>query len=223
MLRSDDSAFLSGSPFDRLAWLAVPLLAGALALGCTPKIGDECSVSTNCSATGDRLCDTTQPGGYCTLFNCEPGTCPADSVCINFGTTLAAGPGCTPSQGNSPYQRSFCMANCSGTSDCRPGYECLDLSGSEASKTSFPTLGAVLADSSGNGKVCAVNPYRFTGGSAGGPTGSDDVGVCVGDNGGARSVAQGGSGGASGGGGASGEAGDTSAGSGASGDGGVGG
>src|SRR3954471_3527169 len=117
MLRSDDSAFSSRSPFTRVARLAPGfarlVVAAALALGCTPKIGDDCSVSTNCSTTGDRLCDVTQPGGYCTKFNCEPGGWPEDSVCVTFGTELAPVQGCKPSQANSPYKRSFCMANCS--------------------------------------------------------------------------------------------------------------
>src|SRR5690242_18467125 len=48
-----------------------------VATGCKPKIGDECKTSTDCSVTGDRLCDITQPSGYCTIFNCEePGSCP---------------------------------------------------------------------------------------------------------------------------------------------------
>ncbi len=72
--------------------MAFILAAAGLALGCTPKIGDDCTVSTNCSTTGDRLCDVTQPGGYCTTFNCEPGSCPEDSVCVNFGTTLSPVP-----------------------------------------------------------------------------------------------------------------------------------
>src|SRR3954471_21040736 len=186
MLRSDDSAFSSGSPFTRLAILAIGLVvaSGALALGCTPKIGDSCTVSTNCSAAGDRLCDVTQPGGYCTVFNCEPGTCPEDSVCINFGSTLSSvSPAqCTPAQGPSPYQRSFCMASCGSDSDCRGGYTCLDLKG----VTPNP-LGAVLAESSGDGRVCAVTPHQTPAlagvGGAGGAGGTTqyvgvDTGVC---------------------------------------------
>jgi len=132
----------------RLARLAVGFAAvtGALALGCTPKIGDDCTVSTNCSTTGDRLCDVTQPGGYCTAFNCEPGSCPEDSVCVNFGTMLSPVAGCTPSQANSPYKRSFCMATCGEDNDCRDGYRCL-------APTEF---NAVLAEHAGGSKVCAV-------------------------------------------------------------------
>ncbi len=161
MPASDHSAFSSRSPFAWLSCLSFVssrssfwggLALASLALGCSPKIGDECTVSTNCSPTGDRLCDITQPGGYCTIFNCEPDTCPGDSSCINFGTNLSpVGPACTPSQGNSPYQRSFCMEQCESDSDCRSGYACRDLSGSPPNP-----LGAVLAEYSRSGKVCVV-------------------------------------------------------------------
>ena len=147
MQRSDHSAFLTGSPFSRLALLALYVSGAALALGCTPKIGDECTVSTNCSVSGDRLCDITQPNGYCTVFNCEPDTCPEDSECINFGTSSPVD-SCTPSQGISPYQRSFCMASCSSDADCRGGYACLYAK----------DIGAVLAENSRSGPVCAVKP-----------------------------------------------------------------
>jgi len=219
MLRSDHSAFSSGSPFLRLAQLGVGLVTAALALGCTPKIGDDCTVSTNCSTTGDRLCDITQPGGYCTKFNCEPGGCPEDSVCVNFGTTLSAYPraGCEPSQANSPYKRSFCMANCSSGGDCRDGYACIK-----------PVeFGAVLAEhDNSDQKVCAV--ARTTGApDAGAELTSNDV--CIGSDagppadGGASST--GGSSGVGGAGGNSGAAGDSagSAGDSAAGDGGTGG
>src|SRR5882724_5561551 len=133
MLASDHSAFLShGVCPSRTLLLWVVFGAMALAVGCSPKIGDKCTVSTDCSATGDRLCDITEPGGYCTVFNCEPDNCPDDAACINFGATLSLGtpnttlPGCTVSQGDSPYQRSFCMASCATGGDCRGGYQCLD-------------------------------------------------------------------------------------------------
>src|SRR5690348_74537 len=46
------------------------LAAALIAVGCLPKIGDHCTTSLDCSQTGQRLCDTTQPDGYCTVFNC---------------------------------------------------------------------------------------------------------------------------------------------------------
>ena len=177
MLRSDHSAFstlLPGLP-QPLSLLAAVLLA-AFAFGCTPKIGDGCTTSTNCSAQGDRLCDTTEPGGYCTLFNCEPGGCPDDSLCINFGTQLSPVNQCSTSQGNSPYQQSFCMAPCSSNGDCRGGYACLDLSGKpKADGSPGNYVGAVLADDHGDGKVCAAAALGVP------PDLNMASGVCTGD------------------------------------------
>ena len=51
--------------------------------GCKPKIGEDCATSTDCSISGDRLCDVTQPGGYCTVFNCEPNTVPRPRRCAS--------------------------------------------------------------------------------------------------------------------------------------------
>src|SRR5438874_282901 len=111
---------LSAAPV-RVAALAA--LAVALGIGCKPKIGDGCAVSTDCSVNGDRLCDTTQPGGYCTVFNCEPGTCPADqSVCVAFHDQVCADP-----RSSERFERTFCMRTCDDDSDCRGGqYACLD-------------------------------------------------------------------------------------------------
>jgi len=184
--------------------ICLPALTGALALGCTPKIGDDCTVSTNCSTTGDRLCDVTQPGGYCTKFNCEPGSCPEDSVCVNFGTKLSPIPGCTPSQANSPYKRSFCMASCGSDGDCRGGYKCL-------APTDF---NAVLAEHSSGNKVCAVPPKPV-------PTGTSNE-VCIGSDAGVG-PAEGGSSSTAGSGGGAGTGGTGAADGGAAGDGGAGG
>jgi hypothetical protein len=220
MLRSDHSAFSSGLPLTWLAWLALGLVTALSALGCKPQIGDKCTVSTNCSTTGDRLCDVTQPDGYCTKFNCEPGSCPEDSLCVNFGTDLSPLEGCAPSQGNSPYKRSFCMASCGSDGDCRPGYRCL-----------LPTdFYAVLAEHSSGQRVCAV-PAKA-------PPSETSNEVCVGSDagpeaggssstagsGGASGSSQGGSSSSSAGNGASGAAEGGAAGDGgASGDGGTGG
>jgi len=107
----------------RLSW-AIPLCA--LILGCAPKIGKSCTLSTDCSQLGDRLCDTTQPEGYCTIFNCEPDTCP-DSACVGFYAQLD--PACrTSDDGRTPrFERTFCMAPCSSDSSCRDGYQCVEL------------------------------------------------------------------------------------------------
>lgn len=87
----------------------------ALALGaCAPEIGDECKTSLDCSSQGSRLCDRTQPHGYCTLRGCEQGTCPEESVCVKF----------RPQQER--LSTTWCMAKCDGDGDCRSdeGYRC---------------------------------------------------------------------------------------------------
>ena len=122
----------------------------ALSFGCAPKIGDECETSVDCSQGGERLCDITQPGGYCTVFNCEPDSCPDDSVCIAFAAQPSAHPACQISDGLSRFSRSFCMASCSSNSDCRSGYQCLDVS------VENNDWGAVLLDDDESGKVCIV-------------------------------------------------------------------
>ena len=182
MLTRDHSAFSTRLPLGPLRpGVLLALLLAAFAFGCTPKIGDSCTTSTNCSASGDRLCDITQPGGYCTIFNCEPGTCPDNSVCINFGTRLSPANDCSLSNSNSPYQRSFCMAPCSSPGDCRGGYDCVNLSGklTDGNGKSIPPngVGAVLADSSGDGRVCVPKtPEGVKDVAAGTPSG-----VCNGD------------------------------------------
>jgi hypothetical protein len=104
------------------------LLALASALACQPRIGDDCLVDLDCSQIGDRICDSTQPGGYCTQFNCGPTSCPEDeSICVAFGNTPSAAYGCGNLGRGSPYVRNFCMQRCEKAADCRDGYECLDV------------------------------------------------------------------------------------------------
>lgn len=121
---------------------AAVLAIAALAIGCTPKIGDDCSSSADCSVQGDRLCDTTQPGGYCTIFNCEPGTCPEDeAVCVAFNDSVCDDPLRTPR-----FRRTFCMKRCDDDGDCRNGYACVDM-GDAVVDIDPPTR-----------KVCVVRP-----------------------------------------------------------------
>jgi hypothetical protein len=106
--------------FERLVLLA------ALALGCQPSIGDHCVQSTDCSTTGTRLCDTSQPNGYCTIFNCEPNACPTGSGCI---VTNISALGCEYDDRHAPsrFSRQLCLKTCGQTSDCREseGYACI--------------------------------------------------------------------------------------------------
>ncbi len=105
---------------------------GAVA-GCKPEVGDECTISTDCSITGDRLCDTSQPGGYCTIFNCDATSCPEESVCVEFHPS------------STRFARRFCVRVCDAPSECRPGYVCV-----------APTErdGVVISSDPQSGKVC---------------------------------------------------------------------
>lgn len=89
------------------------MVAAALLVGCRPEVGDSCKLSTDCSITGDRLCDTSQPEGYCTIFNCEPGSCPDEAICVEFHGSAER------------FARRFCLRECEGSSDCREGYVCV--------------------------------------------------------------------------------------------------
>ena len=99
---------------DRHGLLAV-LLACALmgGTGCKPIIGDACVTSIDCSEDGDRVCDRTFPGGYCTIVDCEPNACPSEAVCVQFFEDVHA--------------RNYCMRQCKKNSDCeRSTYECVE-------------------------------------------------------------------------------------------------
>jgi hypothetical protein len=127
------------------ATFAVVLLLGAAA--CGDEIGDECSLSTDCSSQGDRICDISSPGGYCTVIGCDFDTCPDEAVCVRFfsvGTTnhpcdpltedIDGTDACTDDEACTlkgycvprTAEVRFCMRTCGGGDDCRDGYECRD-------------------------------------------------------------------------------------------------
>lgn len=115
--------------------------------GCAPGIGDECVTSNDCSQSGERQCDVTQRDGYCTVFNCEPNSCPDESVCIVFGAAVSPLPACADASRLSRVHRSSCMASCESNDDCRTGYVCTDLGRKDN------PWGAIVAGR-GSGKVC---------------------------------------------------------------------
>jgi len=88
------------------------LLTATAVMGCQDHIGDACSGSADCSVTGERQCDLAQPGGYCTVFSCDPDTCPEGS-CVEwrFIPTRTA--------------ETWCMQGCSDDGICRGGYFCV--------------------------------------------------------------------------------------------------
>lgn len=77
-----------------------------LFFSCSKEIGDPCSSNVDCGS--NRICDTSQPGGYCTISPCRPGDCPSGSECIEFEPQI-----------------SYCMESCSDSSQCRKGYVCV--------------------------------------------------------------------------------------------------
>lgn len=126
--------------------LTLALAALVAAAGCGDQIGDNCSISSECSPQGDRFCDTTQPGGYCTVIGCDFGTCPEEAVCVRFFPVGNRSSVCDSQSedvttdncsfdeictlGNYCAPRSaeirFCMKSCGGNGDCRGAYECRD-------------------------------------------------------------------------------------------------
>ena len=127
--------------------LAVLVAAlGYGALGCGNEIGDKCVTSADCSPDGDRTCDSTSKGGYCTIRGCDYNTCPEESACIRFFTGNFTNRSCDPATedvatddcsldelcsivGKCVPRNSevrFCMKTCDSSDDCRDGYECRD-------------------------------------------------------------------------------------------------
>ena len=95
--------------------LPIFFVISAMMVGCAPGIGDSCSVSADCSVNGDRICDTAQPNGYCTVRGCDPDTCPDSALCVEwrFDPPRTA--------------ETWCMQSCSNDGDCRrgAGYRCV--------------------------------------------------------------------------------------------------
>jgi hypothetical protein len=92
-------------------WLGLTSL-GPLLAACGHEIGDGCATSLDCSAQNSRLCDRTQPGGYCTISPCERGTCPSESTCVEFRPT------------EERLAVTYCMRECANDGDCRDEYRC---------------------------------------------------------------------------------------------------
>ena len=93
--------------------LGIALLLAAVAItGCAQNIGDSCSGSSDCSQTGERQCDLAQPGGYCTVFSCDPDTCP-EGACVEWRFI--------PSR----TAETWCMQTCGGDGNCRNDYYCV--------------------------------------------------------------------------------------------------
>ena len=126
-----------------------PLLV--FALGCGAEIGDSCSQNTDCDPQGTRICDQSQPDGYCTIESCDEDTCPEEAICVRFFpapflTRSCADPGdcapdelclsdgfCTPLS----TERRYCVRRCGTDGACRDGYQCqrTGIGGTELAQT----------------------------------------------------------------------------------------
>lgn len=151
----------SGGDTKVRALMVARIFASTLLLclaACTSEIGDDCTTSSECATTdSSRICITQLlegfPGGYCTIFNCEPGSCPGEASCIGFRTSLANDEPCEGSFASTRLQRSYCMRTCSNDSDCRSGYACVDVDQDEN-----PWGATVLEEGSRRerSKICTV-------------------------------------------------------------------
>lgn len=128
---------------------SLALLAALCA--CQPEIGDACKNASDCSVQEQRTCDTTYPGGYCTVLGCEADTCPEEAACIAFQGVLSVAPECASVQSRPRLERAVCMKKCSNDGDCRGGYACVDMARTNP-------WGATVVDPRARGKVCALPP-----------------------------------------------------------------
>jgi hypothetical protein len=91
----------------------ISLLAILALTGCNDHIGDGCGSSVDCSVTGERQCDLSQPGGYCTIFACDADTCP-EGACVEWRFI--------PSR----TAETWCMKTCDNDGSCdRREYSCV--------------------------------------------------------------------------------------------------
>ncbi len=91
----------------------ISLLAIIALTGCNDHIGDGCGSSVDCSVTGERQCDLSQPGGYCTIFSCDADTCP-EGACVEWRFI--------PSR----TADTWCMKTCDNDESCgRREYSCV--------------------------------------------------------------------------------------------------
>ncbi|WP_437778558.1 hypothetical protein [Sorangium sp. So ce1097] len=156
--------------------------ASSLLAGCGPQVGDECVTSLDCVQQEQQLfCDTTQPGGYCTVFNCEPNGCSGSSACVAFNPVLDQACGALENVRWPRFERTFCMATCDDDDDCRGGYACVALRGVRDAAAIAPgERHAVIIDTEPDRwRACLPLPSSSPDASAEPPgDGEDTPGVC---------------------------------------------
>jgi len=146
-----------------------------LVSGCGKQIGDSCTTNVDCDQYGNRDCDLSAPGGYCTVDGCDEQSCPSEAVCIRVfpyeapGATCSADVGCNGDSLCLPEgfcvprasERRFCERTCGSNGDCRGGYTCRQ-AGIEGQTTTTTTYGTIALVANANQstvvKYCAPNP-----------------------------------------------------------------
>lgn len=103
----------------------VLLVLAVLSAACGMKIGDSCSIASDCSSNNSRVCDTFSRGGYCTIQGCDFNTCPNEAVCVRFFPTIVGRSPCTDqsqcSSDESCTSAGLCIpadSACNSQSDC---------------------------------------------------------------------------------------------------------
>jgi hypothetical protein len=76
--------------------LAILLAMAVSAASCGRKIGDSCQTAADCDPSGARICDISQPGGYCTILGCDETTCPSEATCVRYFPVQFLSKPCNP-------------------------------------------------------------------------------------------------------------------------------
>lgn len=117
------------------------LLVGLLAPACGHNIGDPCASNIDCAQDGSRICDLSQPGGYCTWDGCDDSSCPSESVCVRFfdqkyPTGLCPSPEPTPGSIGGCRADELCVI-CGPSASAPEAYPCCVPSASERRYCAF--------------------------------------------------------------------------------------
>lgn len=103
------------------------------------EVGIPCASASECPAggSGEAVCLSDWPGGYCAVEGCESHghDCPSDP---GLGSTSTVGGKCVLAPA------ATCLALCATKADCREGYDCLpkgDAAGDGSANVCVPAAG----------------------------------------------------------------------------------
>lgn len=99
---------------------------------CQPKIGDPCTISTDCSPFGERSCDFSYPineagvpdpadgEGECIIEGCSRNTCPDEATCVKIFSTDFLSHACDPEREDQPSSTQAALNDCTPSEICLP-------------------------------------------------------------------------------------------------------